>query len=341
MITAETPGQLIKDTRLLNNLKSRLTRLFTENLPSINDRFNYEKFPGGHPISFTKSHLALKEPYLVCEKTDGVRYLLMMPAIPGLNGIVNAEAYLIDRKYNFWKITVHVPGEVLVGDNLYDTELIFDYGTEPRLLIFDTIFCRGTCFLYNNYYERLRAAWKALVYPLRLTRSRSENSMEIYLKDFFEPKDIDYLYNQIIPSLPHESDGLIFTKVEAPYSSGTNSNIIKWKPPHLNTIDFYIKSTSEENLFELYTQNIKLDKFGEIQVRDEEQKKVIRSASNCVGECYLQNGEWKIYKLRTDKDTANNTVIAERILKSIQDNVSAEDIIEAFTTTKKLKTSNS
>lgn len=41
--------------------------------------------------------------------------------------------------------------------------------------------------------------------------------------------------------LPHGNDGLIFTKnLEAPYVNGVNRQIIKWKPPHMNTIDFSI-----------------------------------------------------------------------------------------------------
>lgn len=33
---------------------------------------------------------------------------------------------------------------------------------------------------------------------------------------------------------------MIFTKNSIPYISGTNENIVKWKPPEKNTIDFLI-----------------------------------------------------------------------------------------------------
>ena len=52
---------------------------------------------------------------------------------------------------------------------------------------------------------------------------------------------IEYLFKQYIPLLPHANDGVIFTKnKDAPYYSGTNNDIVKWKPPHLNTIDFLL-----------------------------------------------------------------------------------------------------
>ena len=44
----------------------------------------------------------------------------------------------------------------------------------------------------------------------------------------------------MIPHLNHENDGLIYTKVDNPYRVGRDDNIIKWKPPHLNTIDFLL-----------------------------------------------------------------------------------------------------
>jgi len=49
------------------------------------------------------------------------------------------------------------------------------------------------------------------------------------------------IFENIIPKLRHENDGLIFTKEECPYYPGTCEEIIKWKPKELNTIDFILK----------------------------------------------------------------------------------------------------
>ena len=42
----------------------------------------------------------------------------------------------------------------------------------------------------------------------------------------------------ILPALPHGNDGLIFTPIDAPYKAGTDETLFKWKPPHLNSVDF-------------------------------------------------------------------------------------------------------
>lgn len=61
------------------------------------------------------------------------------------------------------------------------------------------------------------------------------------LKDIFLEKDTKEIFTQIIPKLPHENDGLIFTKEFCPYYPGTCEEILKWKPQELNTIDFEAK----------------------------------------------------------------------------------------------------
>ena len=51
-------------------------------------------FPGAQPISFMQDHMFQLQTaeYLVLEKSDGIRYLMVETASP-------AEYFLIDRKY--------------------------------------------------------------------------------------------------------------------------------------------------------------------------------------------------------------------------------------------------
>lgn len=49
------------------------------------------------------------------------------------------------------------------------------------------------------------------------------------------------IFEHIVPKLPHENDGLIYTKNYCPYYPGTCPEIMKWKPKELNSVDFILK----------------------------------------------------------------------------------------------------
>lgn len=101
MINLEAPGEEVKDRTTKMNLKKRISKLILDLNPSLTEKETFEKFPGSHPVSFTRDLLTAHHQYLVCEKTDGVRYLLFIPFIPNLRGIIEVFAYLVDRKFNF------------------------------------------------------------------------------------------------------------------------------------------------------------------------------------------------------------------------------------------------
>ena len=63
----------------------------------------------------------------------------------------------------------------------------------------------------------------------------------IYVKDFFEVWETSKLMDMIDPNkgiLKHGNDGVIYTVNDCPYYPGTCEEIVKWKPPHFNSIDF-------------------------------------------------------------------------------------------------------
>ena len=68
------------------------------------------------------------------------------------------------------------------------------------------------------------------------------------MKEMFRVQDAHVLFDHIMPRLEHENDGLIFTVDAAPYYPGTCPHIWKWKPMHLNTIDFNARPIGNTNL---------------------------------------------------------------------------------------------
>ena len=64
--------------------------------------------------------------------------------------------------------------------------------------------------------------------------------LNIFMKDVFEVWDTVKLLKLIEEKnqmLMHENDGLIFTVDKCPYYPDIAPDIIKWKPPHMNTVD--------------------------------------------------------------------------------------------------------
>ena len=58
------------------------------------------------------------------------------------------------------------------------------------------------------------------------------------MKEMFHVWQAGTIFDNILNKLQHENDGLIFTTKASPYYPGTCEHIFKWKPMHLNTIDF-------------------------------------------------------------------------------------------------------
>jgi hypothetical protein len=65
--------------------------------------------------------------------------------------------------------------------------------------------------------------------------------INVFMKDVFEVWQAPYLFKVIDHEkgiLLHENDGLIFTIDKCPYYPRSCPEIMKWKPAHMNTVDF-------------------------------------------------------------------------------------------------------
>ncbi|KAM3428369.1 hypothetical protein MY4824_008858 [Beauveria thailandica] len=212
-------------------------------------------FPGAQPVSFARKHIdSLKtQDYYVCEKSDGIRYLLY--ATRDESG---AEAhYLIDRKNDYWFITnrnLHFPLDsdqtAFHIDTVLDGELVWDSkpngGREPRFLIFDCLVMDGQVLMDRTLDKRLAYIRERFHTPYK--RLFKEFPEELKFQPFFvemKPFQLAYgiemMFKQVLPHLKHGNDGLIFTCRHTPYRHGTDPHILKWKPPEENTIDFLLK----------------------------------------------------------------------------------------------------
>jgi len=90
-------------------------------------KYNPNLFPGAQPISFLNKHMyeLQRDRYLVCEKTDGMRFFLVKTT--------TGDYFLVDRSYKVLRVKVWLDKEgrgreidKLVFDSIFDGELVRD-----------------------------------------------------------------------------------------------------------------------------------------------------------------------------------------------------------------------
>lgn len=304
---------------------------------------NKTKFPGYQPVSFMKCHLKnlLDEDYLVCEKSDGIRALLYVC-------IINNKpfGFFLDRKNLFYRPNLIFPH---IGHTLFDGEVVVDReegGEVVRYLICDTILFNNKNITELCLIDRLSHALKFVVMYGSI---KEKTSMDIHVKEMQKSYGFYNIYTEG-DKLKHDSDGLIFTPLTMPYKSGTASRLLKWKPPHLNSVDFIARKSKEwEYLYELFcfgnlkdlvffdyyfhikigsngestedsedTQEIDIDgKLGEFKFNSEKWVYDLADLS-------LTKGGWELIKLRTDKDLPNAISVVINVMNSIKEDIDME-----------------
>ncbi len=191
--------------------------------------------------------------YYVCEKSDGIRYLLYLTADEQGNEI----HYLIDRKNDYWWIhqrNLHFPLKDDVQNfhtgTLIDGELVMDKVNgreEPKFLVFDCLVIDGQQNLVPKPLDkRLGYFREHIMNPYTdLFRQYPDEAQfqafKVEMKEMQFAYGIEMMFRQVIPNLAHGNDGLIFTCRSSPYEFGTDPHIVKWKPPADNTVDFRMR----------------------------------------------------------------------------------------------------
>ncbi|KAI1433601.1 mRNA capping enzyme [Xylaria sp. CBS 124048] len=212
-------------------------------------------FPGAQPVSFSRKHFEelKREDYYVCEKSDGMRYLLYMTEDEKGQEV----HYFIDRKNDYWFIdrgNLHFPlptdrmkfhtASILDGELVMD--VLSDGRKEPRYLVFDCLVLDSQVLMNRELGKRLGYFHEQVLKPYQ--RLMNDFPSEHQYQPFFvDQKDmqlaygIEMMFKDVIRNLKHGNDGLIFTCLKSEYKPGTDPHIVKWKDAEENTVDFVWK----------------------------------------------------------------------------------------------------
>ncbi|CZT03547.1 probable mRNA-capping enzyme subunit alpha [Rhynchosporium agropyri] len=335
------------------------------------DRKN-TSFPGAQPVSFARRHLEAltKQDYYVCEKSDGMRYLLYLTE-DDKGGEIH---YLIDRKNDYWFIptgALHFPipndQQGFHTRTLIDGELVLDevHGgpKQPKYLVFDCMVLDGNSLMERTLDKRLAYFTERIFKPYQdllkeYPEERQYQHFIMELKAMQFSYAVEMMFRQILPTLPHGNDGLIFTCRMSDYKHGTDQNILKWKPELENSIDFRLQlefplvqpdaQDRAEGINEPwrdydavpicnllvyagdgredpYYNNLHLDKdeWESLKARNE-------PLNDRIVECFMDTQKrWRFMRFRDDKTNANHTTTVDSVIESITDRVTEKDLIAA------------
>ncbi|XXH05100.1 SWI/SNF chromatin-remodeling complex subunit [Hypoxylon texense] len=329
---------------------------------------NQTAFPGAQPVSFTRKHLdeLLRDDYYVCEKSDGIRYLMYLTADEA-----GAETtYLIDRRNDYWYInseSLHFPlpnnTQAFHTGTVLDGELVMDVHSdgrhEPRYLVFDCLALDGQSLMQRELSKRLGYFQEQVFKPYKkllddYPEEKQYQPFFIDLKSMQMAYGIRMLFEEVIKRLKHDNDGLIFTALHSEYKPGTDPHILKWKEADENTVDFVWKlkfpvvEPDEQDRAEGITEPfVDYDStppvdllanhgggnyhyFAPLHLEDSEWeilKSLGEALDDRVVEVYMDaHKRWRFYRFRDDKPDGNHISVVNSVLESIQDAVTREEL---------------
>ncbi|XP_069105528.1 LOW QUALITY PROTEIN: mRNA-capping enzyme-like [Argopecten irradians] len=307
--------------------------------------WNSSGFPGSQPVSMDIKNLSFvqKKPYKVSWKADGTRYMML---IDGKN-----EVFMFDRDNTVF----HVPNlefprrkdpRTSIHDTLLDGEMILDKidgRTVPRYLVYDIVRFEGNEVGKTSFSTRLHCIEKEIIGPryAKMSQGQLDKSKEpfsIRAKPFWDVavcrKILDGHFSK---QVSHEVDGLVFQPVPDPYCAGRCMEVLKWKPPDQNSIDFKLKivikehSLGKENHNRMLAENkAYLYVLGlEPPMAMMRYTKSIKDLDGKIVECSWDGKEWKFMRQRTDKSHPNSYNTAMGVWQSIQTPVTKDILFSA------------
>ena len=264
-----------------------------ESWPGCSD----SRFPGPQPVSIERRHFPLlkHQPYLVCEKTDGVRHLLAS---------TDEGVFLINRALVIDKVNVRLPKNTLLDGELVETK------KGGRLfIVYDAVRVKGQSLMNVPLDARLEAARKVVKTIIKTSNAPFE----------IRTKTMWHLGDPIpdLNSFEYETDGLVFTPIHEPIRTGTHETMFKWKPRDRITVDFQLKNGDE-----LFVQEKGILHKESLLHRPNVRKDIPDGA---IVECGYGDLGWFVEKIRTDKTYPNNRRTFVRTCVNLREAIALEE----------------
>jgi hypothetical protein len=263
--------------------------------------------PCAAPTSFLRAHLPLvQQGYVVTEKSDGVRYLLVFARLQHVN-----FACLVDRALTMFQVEVHAP-KTLFDGSVFDCELVKSVKGD-KLLVFDCLQLGGKSLRKQSFTRRYSKLNQNME---QLTCS----NLQVAIKSFVPLNDIA---NIKVKELGHASDGFILQPANGRVVWGRDKRCFKWK--YHPSIDVVIDGES------LSCQEGPMPDDSDWAVMGEE---VCSGLWECEATVATFDGRRRVtlkpLRPRTDKLEANSRETIQGVVREIEDSVQLWELSPAM-----------
>jgi len=332
----------IMDEELLDTLKKiilshwQITKTGNDQIASFSQIDEKDFFPAPQPISLERRDLykLVEHEYLVCAKSDGMRFLLV--CYGGL-------CYMVDRAFKFYKVVLNFKNSALYASDgpydkrlggIFDGELVLNKQGKWQYVIHDCINIYGNDISKNIFPAR----YSEIVKLISDYWIAGGSEFRVTSKQFFPFKQLNLL-NKLIQEekLDHKTDGIICTPKNKKIGSLTQNDLFKWKPRHLHTFDFKITRNSDGITAFVNKKGVHVPYACAPYGSPEEKKFLEGLAKNCpeftnnnIVECEYDdiNDSYTPIKLRLDKTHPNSFFTVKKTLCNIKENITVEELIE-------------
>lgn len=277
-------------------------------------------FPGSQPVSIEYRHFNIlkSNQYVVCEKTDGVRFMMLVFLYNN-----KKQCVFINRALDMYTCPLNFKTDVYKG-SILEGEMYGDV-----FMIYDILLSCGETVSNCDFLTRLKSIEKIK----KMLTCLKYDPIKLKIKTFHIMNEYRQFLEEYLPTVTETIDGLIFTPVNDAVKKGTHETMFKWKPRDKNTIDFQVKRGTDA--WRLYVQEKgKLIYESEIPYVMVPENARTWIEENAIIECqYMFNDTpmwWKPVNRRYDKTFPNSRRTFYRTLVNIKEDISITDFLECM-----------
>ena len=289
-----------------------------------NNSFKRGNFPGPQPVAIESKDIdKLRLGYMVCEKTDGSRAILLL-----ININNKPMCFIINRNNELYFLDLSFKKEVFEG-SIFDGEIIKTKSGEWNFLIHDCMTYNGKSFLNENHRLRYNCGLDLI---LKRYSSKPGDCLNIKTKLFYKfGEGIEETWKHIKSTTENEIDGLIFTPITHSIIFGRDNNLFKWKEIH--TLDLkvkfekksvYLYYTSKNNLVEF--KKYKNDHINYKNIVNFIKKEKILDEEPIIEFKMPLEEHFIPYRNRSDKSHPNGEVTVKNTIINISENLKISDL---------------